>query len=240
MSRCVRLTIVGAAAAVAGLVLHSVGSGELGHPPMGSWAALDEWYVERGPALAIVAAVRIGGMTLSVWLCAATALQLIVAWSRAARLASLADVLSPRFMRSVARGAAGLSLTAGLTLPALPHEAIDNPPGTAVMVPLDGGSTTGADPELPATPEHERPSTTTTSSPSTESHSPADRPAPPPSARREVIVGPGDSFWSIAAEQVGAGDVVGYWRALIEANRDRLVDPSNPDLLYAEQALVLP
>jgi nucleoid-associated protein YgaU len=31
-----------------------------------------------------------------------------------------------------------------------------------------------------------------------------------------------------------------YWRALVEANRDRLVDPDNPDLIFSGQQLVLP
>jgi hypothetical protein len=31
-----------------------------------------------------------------------------------------------------------------------------------------------------------------------------------------------------------------YWRALVQANRDRLVDPENPDLVFTGQELVLP
>ena len=61
-----------------------------------------------------------------------------------------------------------------------------------------------------------------------------------PAGPHEVVVAPGDSFWSIAADEAGDRDLVGYWRALIEANRDRLVDPTNPDLLYPDQVLVLP
>jgi nucleoid-associated protein YgaU len=57
------------------------------------------------------------------------------------------------------------------------------------------------------------------------------------------VVEPGDSFWSIAEDVVGSGDerAAGrYWRALIEANRSRLVDPGNPDLLVPGQELVVP
>lgn len=57
----------------------------------------------------------------------------------------------------------------------------------------------------------------------------------------------GDHLWAIAAEVVGErggapddGDVARYWEQLIAANRDRLVDPSNPDLLFPGQELVLP
>jgi nucleoid-associated protein YgaU len=64
----------------------------------------------------------------------------------------------------------------------------------------------------------------------------------------------GEHFWSIAeqvVEQRGAdanadvgadaeADVESYWRALVAANRDRLVDPDDTDLLHPGQVLVLP
>ena len=62
------------------------------------------------------------------------------------------------------------------------------------------------------------------------------------------IVEPGDSFWTIARSAVterADGDVDDrsiqeYWTKLIEANRDRLVDPTDADLLFTDQELVLP
>jgi nucleoid-associated protein YgaU len=59
-------------------------------------------------------------------------------------------------------------------------------------------------------------------------------PAPPP--RGTWVVEPGDHLWSIA-ERTAPGDVVRYWLALVEANRDRLADP---DLVLPGQVLVLP
>ena len=57
----------------------------------------------------------------------------------------------------------------------------------------------------------------------------------------------GDHLWSIAEEVVGEAEgrsddatVARYWRRLIDANRDRLVDPDNPDLLFPGQRLRLP
>jgi nucleoid-associated protein YgaU len=74
---------------------------------------------------------------------------------------------------------------------------------------------------------------------------PAPTPAPEPSDVWTVALG--DHLWSIAAEAVhdaGAPDderaVLDYWTALIDANRDRLADPENPDLLFPGQVLVLP
>ncbi len=57
------------------------------------------------------------------------------------------------------------------------------------------------------------------------------------------VVRPGDHLWSIAARTLGAADdgaIDGYWRQLVAANRDVLVDPANPDLLFAGQELRLP
>ena len=68
-------------------------------------------------------------------------------------------------------------------------------------------------------------------------------PAPPPAAAaNEWVVAPGESFWSIAEDVVGAGttaEITAYWRTLIDANRDRLVTP-DPDLVLPGQVFVLP
>lgn len=62
-----------------------------------------------------------------------------------------------------------------------------------------------------------------------------------------ATVRPGDHLWSIAERHLAARDtpptedqVADYWRRLIEANRDRLVDPTNPDLILPGQQFALP
>jgi LysM repeat protein len=72
-------------------------------------------------------------------------------------------------------------------------------------------------------------------------------PASPTPAPSTWTVAAGDHFWSIAEQVTGgsvAGDdervVRGYWSELIAANRDRLADPGNPDLLFTGDVLVLP
>ncbi|HVF73944.1 MAG TPA: hypothetical protein VM938_02750 [Acidimicrobiales bacterium] len=58
----------------------------------------------------------------------------------------------------------------------------------------------------------------------------------------------GDSFWVIAEQRLAdtwgrapsAREIDPYWRALVEANRFRLADPGNPDLLFAGQVLAVP
>ena len=59
----------------------------------------------------------------------------------------------------------------------------------------------------------------------------------------------GDHLWSIAQEtledvwsrnDLTDAEIVPYWRAVIDANADRLVEPGNPDLILPGQILVLP
>lgn len=63
------------------------------------------------------------------------------------------------------------------------------------------------------------------------------------------VAEPGDSLWSIAQEhlqdELGNDDlpeevIAEYWRTLIDANTDRLSDPTNPDLILPGQQFVLP
>ncbi len=64
----------------------------------------------------------------------------------------------------------------------------------------------------------------------------------------EVTVARGDSLWSIAEDALS--DRLGrpatpteldqYWHSVVEINRTRLVDPSNPGLIYPGQRFALP
>lgn len=75
---------------------------------------------------------------------------------------------------------------------------------------------------------------------------PARHPSRP--AHETVTARPGDSFWTIAEDLVVLAtgrapsdlEVVGPWLELIEANRHRLPDPANPDLLLPGTVLTLP
>jgi nucleoid-associated protein YgaU len=241
VSRPRRVSGVALIGVLSTVALREAGSGSLATPPLGSSGQLDAWYLQHGPAVAVVALLRLVALGAGCYLTVVAGLQLIAPLLAVDGLSRAVDRLSPRFLRVVSRSTVGLSLSAALVLPMLPAGAEEDPPGTAVMVPLD----------VPAVP----PSTTTTSSTTTTTTAaPSPTTAPPPvphavstprvaattSPAAEVVVARGDSFWSIAVEEAGERDLVGYWRALIDANRDRLVDPSNPDLLYPAQVLRLP
>ena len=225
-----RLAGVGVAASALAALLHLAGRGSLSAPSVGSWADLDAWYELRGAGVAVVAMVRLAALAASSWLALAAGLQIVATSTRTRPVAALADHVSPRFLRTIARGAASLSISAGLTLPAAMTGPVAGPPGTVVMVPLDAEpTTTTSSPPPPITPPAEPPPTT-----------PAPVQPVPARGPSEVVVAPGQSFWSIAAEHAAESDPVDYWLSLIEENRPRLVDPTNPDLLYPGQILHLP
>jgi len=64
----------------------------------------------------------------------------------------------------------------------------------------------------------------------------------------EVEVRRGDNLWSMTERQLTEvnghtptdAEVVGPWREVIEANRDRLRDPANPSLIYPGQVMRMP
>lgn len=81
----------------------------------------------------------------------------------------------------------------------------------------------------------------------TDAPSPAPAPAPAPAVRTHVVV-PGEHFWSIAesvlhdawGRSASVAEVTPYWRTLVEANRDRLRDRGNADLVFPGQEFVVP
>lgn len=185
-------------------------------PPLGSWTDAVAWYDRVGPSAASMALLRGIGVLGAAWMLLGAVLQLGASLPVGGGFRWLADVASPRLLRRLAQGAAGLSVTAGLVVPA----AADDPPGTAVMEVVEDPAPEVAIPDVPDVPE----------------------------VPDEVVVAAGDSFWTLAVEAVTAAEgrqpaaheVVDYWERLIEANRTRLIVPDNPDLLYPDQALVLP
>lgn len=203
----------------------------VGTPVVGSWAAAERWYETVGPASAIVACVRVGAMALAGWLAMAAAVALLAAANPWSGAQAMVDLIAPRSLQRLVHGLAGLSLTAGLALPAPSAGILGSPSETAALMvradPADGEGTATMHLVDAPTP---------------------DGPAPEGPVSKRVVVVPGDSFWSIAEEAVrDAGvaqpddaDVARYWRRVIEQNRTTLVDPATPDLIYAGQVFTLP
>jgi hypothetical protein len=168
-------------------------------------------------------------------------------------------VVTPAGASTSASVAAPSTLPAAGTAPASPM-----PPGQVVTpADLPLAATTGATlgpasptatmTRLPAPePGSGTTATMTRVGPSDGPQHPGDRAAAPAAPGDEPAeswtVAPGDSFWSIAEEVLT--EVAGhepteqavrrYWVQLIEANRRRLADPANPDLLFPGQRLDIP
>ncbi len=214
-------------------VLHRAGRGELAAPPASPrrWPA---WAEAAGPSDALAAALRLVGLGLGWYLAGATAVGLLAratGWVRPGRLAARAlPLLAPVLLGS------GGSLTLS---------AADLPGGLAVAdgPVLDAGGTSEA-PATPGAAASEPPPTATLERIDFEL---APLPQPTP-ALDQWEIRAGDHLWLVAREvlidvsgvEPCEREIARYWRRLIDHNRDRLVVPDNPDLVYPGQVLELP
>lgn len=216
--------------------------GPSGTPPLD--ATIVTWWGARDPVDAAAAVGRLIAMVLAAYLVAVTSLHLIAVLIRGRRLGRMATRLGPRFLAGVT--ATALLGTGPAIFTAGPATAADGPTPTgsgATMEMLDGSPPRTRLPWADAGDVVLRPDT------AAEAPVPDPPPPPPPtSAAREVTVRRGDSMWSIARDELAArsgrtpdtSDIDPYWRALIALNRDRLVHPSNPSLIYPGQTFQLP
>jgi hypothetical protein len=229
--------------------------GRLDGPPgaAGAWAS---WWLQADPVTALVEAVRLGAVAASLWLGLVTSLDLVATTLRVEVLGTLCSRVVPAVWRNavlrpvvVATLAAPQALVplAAVTPAAAAHHAVagpqvDDPPTIEMTLPSSA-------PRAP----------TITMTVHSQPHDPYERAhtAPEPRATGELPSGAtshlhtvrsGDNLWSIAAEHLTAhrderptaAEVIPYWRALIEANRDVLPDPDNADLLFPGVELRLP
>jgi LysM repeat protein len=125
-----------------------------------------------------------------------------------------------------------------ITVPSIPVPTTPEPAVPGPMVaPVPAA-------RVPAAPPADRPSADLATPPTT----PADPTTPAAPVTTVHRVADGEHFWSIATEQLrarlgrtpGDDEIVRYWLALIEANRDRLADPADPDLIHPGLELLLP
>lgn len=240
----------------AALILHRLGAGRLAPPDRWSWREASGWADERGTITASMALLRLASLGAALHLTVVSAVALVAGVTRCHPVAQVASRLTPRVLRP----ALGLAL-APLFVPADPVFAAE---GAPVMVQVDGpaatdapimrwvgptGSTTTITPNPAPPPAMAAVAATTTppvpiAAPTTT----AQAPAPTAPTNETWTIRRGDHLWRVAAETVenrlgrtpSTGEIGRYWRTLIEANRDRLVDPANPDLVFTGQVLTLP
>jgi hypothetical protein len=218
------------------------GTGSLAPPPLahpGEWSA---WVAGRDPVTAAVALVRVAALLGAWYLLVASVVAVGVRAARADRLARLTDRVTVPVVRRLVAATAGLTLASGIT-PAL---ALAHPSAPAAMVASAPTSTTTSTPPLDPPPTL----TMRLLAPVPEPVPAATAPVPAigPDDAPTWTVRPGQCFWSIAEEVLQQAwkrpptdaEIVPYWRALIEANRARLGDPRNPDLIFPAQVFTVP
>ncbi len=211
--------------------------------------------------------VRLVGLGLGSWLAITTAADLVCQLLRLERLGTVVRGLTlPVVPRLVAMAlGASLSMPSMLSMVAAsvsaPSVSAHRTSGVRVVTVLPSwygrgarapGTSGGNVPELAVQPGAAAPVVTAPDRPapglSAPDRSAAGTAAPGRTAEAMWTVTRGESFWSISQAYLATStgreptveETASYWTRLVTANRSRLVDPSNPDLIFSGQVLVLP
>jgi len=184
---------------------------------------VSQWVQQEGAATATFALARVVGLALALYTTVVSVLGVVAAVTRAASLRHLVLWITLPALRPVVAPVVAATLTLAAAMPAGAQGRGDPSPRPPIMQIVDASSTA---PDLPVM---------TVAS------------ALPRESLSTHTVAPGDTFWSIAEDalrlsgsQATDSEIVPYWRALIEANRDRLKARDEPDLIYPGQVFVLP
>lgn len=199
--------------------------------------------------LVVAAAVRYLALAAAAYLSALEALTAVAAVTRSRPLARLAAALPGVGHQGLARAVLLAALLPGPAAAAPPPPGLQPPP--PVVHSLDPPrTTTSPDAATAATSAPARPAPTGPAP-----HAPAPPPpdaaaVDPPEVEPATVheVRPGEHFWGIARATLRdrwgrtptPAEIVPYWRAVIAANRDRLVRPCDPDLILPGQRFLLP
>lgn len=228
------------------VVLRAAATGTLDAPPLTSLGALADWGDARDPATTAIALVRFSAELAAWYLLGLTSLYGAASVLRSGGITALGDALAVPGAKGLVRTGLGLGLLASTAVGTTAEdEAASRAPSTATMQPEPSASvdrgTARMTPEGASTSTTAQPGTARPTVPSATATATAPRPT-------TWTVDAGESFWTIAsdvlAEALGRepsdAEVDPYWRTLIEANRGRLVDGDDPDLIHPGQVFELP
>lgn len=175
------------------------------------------WPTGEEPATATMAVVRVVAGVLALYLLCATIVSVVAAvrWRRS---------IGPVVVRRLVAAAIGSGL---LIAPAVASAESGRAPTTEAPVLRRLPEATPVDPRPIVAPQPQRQVEPTVD---------------------EITVVPGDHLWRIAERTLEGrlgrppsdGEIVPYWRQLIERNRSRLLSPDDPDLIVPGQTFVLP
>ena len=221
---CVRALTMLVGALSASTLLLRLGSA-LPWPEGFSSAQVDTWLSDQGAVRASFALARAAGLGLAVYMALLAVLALVAALSGASLAARAALRITLPSLRPLVAPIAAITLTVTSAVPALAQGRDQPAPVMQIVASPDSNPPVMRLLPVPAA------ATTTALSPPASTYT----------------VAPGDTFWSIAedvvrtaARSTSGPDVVSYWRALIDVNRDRLQVPGEPDLIFPGQVFELP
>jgi hypothetical protein len=213
-------------AALVGLLAGAgaVGHGALAAPALGDPGSWSGWLADRTAPAAAMALVRLVVLALTWYLLLATVAAVAVRLVRAGRLVSIVDVVTVPFIRSLVQAGLGVGVVVASFGPVVAADAVPVSSSQVLLRPLPDAST------APVLRQLDPP------------------PAPANPAERTWTVAAGQHLWSISSEVLATAwgrvpddhELVPYWQRVVDANRSRLADPANPDLLFPGQVLVLP
>lgn len=212
-----------------------------------------EWWVATPIEHVLGGAARLVLIATLGYLALVATTQLVALVAPGTKLARAVDRVAPR---ALALATAGLIITSGSTAAASPAPTTTSPGGDQGGVTMQILSPSSPRPGSPAAePRTSIPRPPTTIAPAdpvptadpVRSVDPSTAVPSPSVTPLRYVVQRGDHLWSIAERAVSldgmtadASVVDRYWRALIDTNRDRLIDPGDPDLILPGQELELP
>ncbi len=256
-------------AVAAGVALHAAGHGTLtgpNHWNLDGWADLVD---QRGAPTAAMTLLRYGALAVCGYVVALGVLTVLVSATRMPWLELVLRLLTPAVLRPLLgivlvatlatprpAGATAADTNPPVMVLATPTSGSPeqpSPPPTMRRVDTHTPTTTAV-PAPPTTaildaavvsPVVSKPSATsiTTTTVARTTSAPTTMTAP-----ATWTIARGEHLWFVAERvvtqalggDVRHGEIARYWRSLVDANRERLVDRDNADLVYAGQEFVLP
>lgn len=230
----------------------------LATPALTDPSAWPDWSQAREPVIAAVAIMRLVLIGLTWYLLGATTIQVLARLTRSIRLLRVANALSIPLVRRVVSSGLGVSLAATMVTAATgTHPGptrFDHVRTTTTTTAVDQATVdTGAAVDLPTMrlgprDGHDDGPTVPMMMEATPAQSTKTPSMRPTDHAGTWTVSRGDHLWNIAervmAEHLGTTpddhQVTPYWQRLIAANRSRLPDPDNADLILPGMQLVLP
>jgi hypothetical protein len=242
------------------VALWLLGRGALTTPPVESWSQFRDWLGERSTAAAAIAALRAAGAVIALYVSTVSLLSVIAEITSFVALARVVRSLIPRSLRPLVGVALGAGVATAAASLAVPRTTAPTYIATLVLDPPSDATATMylvSEPAATATRASVAATATAVEIPpelivdTTPGPLPALAvPESPPSvvAPRTWTIERGDHLWAVAHETLSDSwqraptdaEVVPYWHDLIERNRSRLVDPTNPDYVLAGQVFELP